>query len=510
MSLFFLLATLVARPHMESVPVNPTRLEPSQPLSLVFGGWSWSQSYLDVVDHEPVISFLSRPASFGPHITEPPGLPGYLIPVSSLLSTCPPDTSSSFPLPPSSKDNLPENFACSPLCTGPSVPKPTWVTENWIALVQRGQCPFVEKVRAAQTLGAKAVIVGGWEPKDGDRDDLLNMFSPEDASDIAIPSTYVTYRSYAHLMSLIAASNTTTSGVQTISVILGAEESWGWFSPILTFLMLLLLPSFLTFLTLVIHRLREARRERLDRAPEDVVSHLPTRVWSGKGWEKESDWLKRLRTRALEGQSEGQVLAASPDKPRFDLERQLNSAANASETDIDEAEDGRKASSAHLLSAVHVDAPQPAETAASTEDDVLPGQDQPWFEGQVECAICLSAFDPGDKVRILPCGHLFHIEEVDGWLVQRKKLCPICKLDVTQPAASSSTHPGAEAGDSSTSAGSAASGRPARFRAWIARRLRFSQRPGPSPSDGSGVSPPPETRPELPTERTPLLPTGQN
>lgn len=49
MSLFFLLATLVARPHMESVPVNPTRLEPSQPLSLVFGGWSWSQSYLDVV-----------------------------------------------------------------------------------------------------------------------------------------------------------------------------------------------------------------------------------------------------------------------------------------------------------------------------------------------------------------------------------------------------------------------------------------------------------------------------
>lgn len=130
---------------------------------------------------------------------------------------------------------------------------------------------------------------------------------------------------------------------------------------------------------------------RLDRAPEDVVSHLPTRVWSGKGWEKESDWLKRLRTRALEGQSEGQVLAASPDKPRFDLERQLNSAANASETDIDEAEDGRKASSAHLLSAVHVDAPQPVETAASTEDDVLPGQDQPWFEGQVECVGRLAA-----------------------------------------------------------------------------------------------------------------------
>lgn len=506
MSLFFLLATLVARPHMEFAPVAPTRVESSQPLSFVFGGWSWSQSYLDVVDHEPVISFLSRPASFGPHITEPPGLPGYLISVSSLLSTCPPNNSSSLPLPPSNKDNLPENFACSPLCTGPSVPQPNRITENWIALVQRGQCPFVEKVRTAQTLGAKAVVVGGWEPKDGDRDDLLNMFSPEDASDITIPSTYVTYRSYAHLMSLIAASNTTTSGVQTISVILGAEESWGWFSPILTFLMLLLLPSFLTFLTLVIHRLREARRERLDRAPEDVVSHLPTRIWSGNGWEKESDWLKKLRTRALEGQSEGQAPAGSPDKPIFDLEGQLNPVANASETDIDEAEDGRKASSAQLLSAVHVEALQSVETAASTEDDVLPGQDQPWFEGQVECAICLSAFDPGDKVRILPCGHLFHIDEVDGWLVQRKKLCPICKLDVTQP---TSAQPGTDAGDRSTFAGSTASGRPARLRAWIARRLRFSRTPNPPPSEESSTLATPVAPPVAPSERTPLLPTGQ-
>ncbi|KAG8954567.1 hypothetical protein FRC00_005788 [Tulasnella sp. 408] len=248
---------------------------------------------------------------------------------------------------------------------------------------------------------------------------------------------------------------------------------------------------------------------RLDRAPEDVVSHLPTRIWSGNRWEKESDWLKKLRTRALEGQSEGQAPAGSPDKPVFDLEGQLNPVANASETDIDEAEDGRKASSAQLLSAVHVEALQSIETAASTEDDVLPGQDQPWFEGQVECAICLSAFDPGDKVRILPCGHLFHIEEVDGWLVQRKKLCPICKLDVTQPTVSSSAQPGTDVGDRSTFAGSMASGRPARLRAWIARRLRFSPRPSPTPSEESSTLSTPAAPPAAPSERTPLLPAGQ-
>ncbi len=45
-----------------------------------------------------------------------------------------------------------------------------------------------------------------------------------------------------------------------------------------------------------------------------------------------------------------------------------------------------------------------------------------WFSIQSECAICLSDFETGDPVRILPCGHIFHREEVDAWLIQRKKL----------------------------------------------------------------------------------------
>ena len=48
--------------------------------------------------------------------------------------------------------------------------------------------------------------------------------------------------------------------------------------------------------------------------------------------------------------------------------------------------------------------------------------DQPWFESQLECAICLSEFVKGDKVRVLPCHHIFHLHEVDEWLIQRKKL----------------------------------------------------------------------------------------
>lgn len=45
------------------------------------------------------------------------------------------------------------------------------------------------------------------------------------------------------------------------------------------------------------------------------------------------------------------------------------------------------------------------------------------------CAICLEEYVPGDKLRILPCNHRFHVPCIDNWL-NRKPFCPICKRDV--------------------------------------------------------------------------------
>lgn len=46
-----------------------------------------------------------------------------------------------------------------------------------------------------------------------------------------------------------------------------------------------------------------------------------------------------------------------------------------------------------------------------------------------DCAICLDAFNPGDTVRLLPCGHDFHRECIDGWLTRPGVVprCPLCK-----------------------------------------------------------------------------------
>jgi hypothetical protein len=46
------------------------------------------------------------------------------------------------------------------------------------------------------------------------------------------------------------------------------------------------------------------------------------------------------------------------------------------------------------------------------------------------CCVCQSAWEIGDTVRVLPCGHQFHIPCIDRWLTKYQPTCPLCKKDV--------------------------------------------------------------------------------
>ncbi|CAM0878173.1 unnamed protein product [Alopecurus aequalis] len=47
-----------------------------------------------------------------------------------------------------------------------------------------------------------------------------------------------------------------------------------------------------------------------------------------------------------------------------------------------------------------------------------------------ECAVCLEAFQAGDKCRVLPrCQHRFHALCVDSWLHNSRR-CPVCRNEV--------------------------------------------------------------------------------
>lgn len=53
-------------------------------------------------------------------------------------------------------------------------------------------------------------------------------------------------------------------------------------------------------------------------------------------------------------------------------------------------------------------------------------------EGEEEkCPICLVELKEGDKIRALPCNHIFHPNCIDTWLV-KNSACPICKRDVRE------------------------------------------------------------------------------
>ncbi|KZV73640.1 hypothetical protein PENSPDRAFT_574140 [Peniophora sp. CONT] len=326
-------------------------------------GWAWGpDSTVSIVDRSPPVTFLSRPAGFGAELTDP--LLGYVIPLNAFTVPCPEVEVEML--------NRSVNTGCSRLCVvGENVPG---VDEPWIALVQRGECQFVDKAREAQRLGAKGVVVGGDDPElHGNPDVLVNMYSPGDASDISIAATFIRFSDYMQLYSLILSSNTSHSGLKTLSLLISSEySSWQWYSPIVTFITILFIPSSLTFLTLVVHRVRAARAAQRDRAPASIVHGLPWRVWTGTGWEKH----------------DGEPVGSG----NFDVERGECSLHAGEDEDVDPA----------------------------------------WFASQVECIICLENFVKGDRVRVLPCKHIFHLEEIDEWLTQRKKLCPVCKADVTE------------------------------------------------------------------------------
>lgn len=48
-----------------------------------------------------------------------------------------------------------------------------------------------------------------------------------------------------------------------------------------------------------------------------------------------------------------------------------------------------------------------------------------------ECAVCLSEFEEGEKLRVIPyCCHAFHIDCIDVWL-QSNANCPLCRSGIS-------------------------------------------------------------------------------
>lgn len=59
------------------------------------------------------------------------------------------------------------------------------------------------------------------------------------------------------------------------------------------------------------------------------------------------------------------------------------------------------------------------------------------FKDELECAVCLSEFCDGEKIRLLPkCNHGFHVECIDMWFYSHST-CPLCRNPVSSSSSSS-------------------------------------------------------------------------
>merc|ERR1712146_406614 len=46
-----------------------------------------------------------------------------------------------------------------------------------------------------------------------------------------------------------------------------------------------------------------------------------------------------------------------------------------------------------------------------------------------KCLVCQYDFEDGEELKLLPCGHAFHKECIDGWL-ESHKTCVTCKRSI--------------------------------------------------------------------------------
>ncbi|KAI8137671.1 hypothetical protein BJV82DRAFT_674477 [Fennellomyces sp. T-0311] len=217
-------------------------------------------------------TYIDRVAAFGPRLTEE-GLVGRLLPPT----------------------NDGDRYGCEPV---------TPPTDNWVALIERGECSFVDKVRAMQESGALAAVVGdkhynGW----------ITMYAPGDTSDVQIPSVFVAQHQYQALLQLARSFR------EPMLVRLVKDDMLTWYVSLSVILFnVVLSPAVMMLFIYLTWRLRQRQRRKNELAPTDFVTKLPVRKYRR---EKQADNDHAECAICLEDYVDGDTLRTLPCRHEF-------------------------------------------------------------------------------------------------------------------------------------------------------------------------------------------------
>lgn len=162
-------------------------------------------------------------------------------------------------------------------------------------------------------------------------------------------------------------------------------------------LLILFLPSLLTLLTVFTQRLRVIRQQQLDRAPRDAVAKLPVFLWGDT--EKATDGAPTL--------DDEERSVGSPPTETTALLAPMLGEERRSRWSV------RVPGWARRMVGL--------QSGKSDDTQLAPRRAGRRYDSSSECPICLCEFEKGERVMELPCGHLFHEEEITPWLLDSKR-----------------------------------------------------------------------------------------
>ncbi|KAG2181928.1 hypothetical protein INT43_006853, partial [Umbelopsis isabellina] len=343
--------------------------------------------------------------------------------------------------------------------------------QNKIALIQAGNCSFLNKVLLAQNDSALAAIIFINGKFDADTSSLMDI-PPVGQSGVNIPTylvqgqdgmnMYNTLKTYEHSNASIGNNVTKSRALRvTMYPASGAFPSAWEFTLIIV--VALLAVSFILSVFLHWHLWRVRRRQRImlenNIALPTVTSTIPQNktvidpsqldIFPARiiGDEDESDLpvpenipteeekqlsrrpsLQSIRstksTRSSHALQNAEALATCSQGDLPMVAQVLIKQAENAESDTTEAEVSDKADTA----AGEANDAEKQVTAAPGQE-VLSATNIAQSQSDATCVICLDDFDVGEKVRQLPCRHEFHCECIDPWLTIKSASCPLCKMD---------------------------------------------------------------------------------
>lgn len=297
-----------------------------------------------------------------------------------------------------------------------------FVDNNTIVINERGGCSFYDKILNFQEKGAKAIFIGNDQYKKG----LLTMFSKNIPVEITVPSVFVTKETLNELSKLISASSNNTI---PIAIFTGQTPS-----PLLDALLTLVFSPPIALLALyIIIKLRRSHKKNLEKAPKQIVNKLPLYVYNVDYLIPINEFEKK-RDYYLGGFNSSNELELTDSK--LPLALKPKTAHGFLGNFIEKHFLSKKlASKSNGLPSIE------SSTASTNNTPQLPLHTvqrhlsiEELNQYQInQCSICLSEFRKlKSKVVLLPCNHYFHHKCCLNWLCNYKKLCPICKHDITQ------------------------------------------------------------------------------